>query len=62
MRERRLLYRFWITENTAFKVNGSIMGRNRHKFMAEALEVGGKLAELTRKILMNQQDPHKSNP
>ena len=61
MRERRLLCRFWITEDATFQVDGPIMGRNRHEFMAEPLEIGGKLAELTRKILMNQQDPHQSN-
>ena len=33
------------------------MGGNRHEFMAEPLEMGGELTELSRKILMNQQDP-----
>ena len=62
MRKRRLLCRFWITQNTPVQINGAIMRSNRNEFMAKPLEMGGKLAELTRKILMNQQDPHQSNP
>ena len=62
MRKRRLLGGFWITQNAALQIDGAIMGSNRYEFMAKPLEMGGKLAELPRKILMNQQDPHQSNP
>ena len=62
MGKRWLFCGFWITQDAAVQIDGAIMGGNRHKFMAEPLEMGGKLAELSRKILMNQQDPHQSNP
>jgi hypothetical protein len=34
------------------------MGADRHKFMAALVEIGGKLAKLTRKVLMDQKQPH----
>ena len=54
MWKRRLLRGFWITQNAAIQLDRTIMGSNRHEFMTKTLEMGGKLAELSRKILMNQ--------
>ena len=62
MRKRWLLSGFWVTQNAAFQINGAIMGSDRHEFMTEPLEMGGKLPKLAGEILMNQKDPHKSKP
>ena len=49
---------FWITQQCTGQPHGPLVGTDAHQFVAPLLQVGGKLAELTREVLMDQQQSH----
>jgi len=50
---------FWITQQFTGQTHWPLVRTDRHQLMAPLLQVGGKLAKLTREILMDQQQSHR---
>jgi hypothetical protein len=49
---------FWIPQQFTGQAHGPLVGTDPNQLMAPLLQVGGKLAELTREVLMDQQQSH----